>query len=152
MEIENKNLTNIYMDNKYISPYLLKQNPPRELKVKSTTIYKQLREGKITEKDINKMLFDNYDNLIYNPHSKRITTKKTFNKSFNKGLISRIQFENQLPSDKLFDPITKRIVKATESNMDKIDKRIQIFGSQQQNNITFPELKDSGLNFLITDA
>ena len=145
MEIQNKNLTNIYMDNKnkYISPYLLKQNPPRELEVKSTTIYKQLREGKITEKDINKMLFDNYDNLIYNPVSKRITTKKTFNKSFNKGLISRVQIENQLPSDKLFNPITKRIVKATESNVDKIDKRIQKFESQQQNNITFPELNDS---------
>ena len=59
---------------KIISPFLYFKNG-RKLEVKPSTIYKQIRDEKINVKQLNKVLFDNYDNLIYNPSTGRIVKK-----------------------------------------------------------------------------
>ena len=86
---------NIILDNDIMVNTI--RSPHSNRHVSKKTIYKQLREGKFTIKQLNKVLLGEYSNLIYNPFSKKIVSKKNFNTRYNKGHISLEEIKNITP-------------------------------------------------------
>ena len=117
---------------KIISPFLYFKNG-RKLEVKPSTIYKQIRDEKINVKQLNKVLLDNYDNLIYNPSTGRIVKKSTFNKAFKSGKIDYDKFLDTLPNDKIMNPVSLRIINKNKKNTKNVEEKIDNYEKKYKN-------------------